>query len=328
MPTARARPAAATTTRMRRTARRPARPTIRAASSRRRSAAKLPPAWAATPPTTIPRFRATTGRPRSSGATRRLTAGDKWLGYGTVGPTAVPVVQGRHARLPALLPVRRGAGHRQREPGGVCACRPGRGGGTLHAHLDRRLRHGADGEPHLCGGDDQLRELVRLLPHAAACGEDGNLAHVPRQDSRHAEPRRPVPRRLPYDVQLRDIVRRHRRLRRDAEGRLGHAADEPQSSARPGNADAEHDLADRRVLPERQQSFTAGIYRPDRPVVSEELAYVLYRRIHQPELAARHHRRRHGRYPSGGSVADWRHRGAHYRAHSRRRVAARRSRRT
>ncbi len=49
------------------------------------------------------------------------TAGDEWLGYGTPTGGSCQSFKDCDARLPALLRIRRGAGHRQREPGRVRA---------------------------------------------------------------------------------------------------------------------------------------------------------------------------------------------------------------
>ena len=59
---------------------------------------------------------------------------------------------------------------------------------TYQHDLDRRLRRRVD-HPQLRRGDDQLRQLVRVLPHAHHGGEDGDLAGVPRQAAATLQPR-------------------------------------------------------------------------------------------------------------------------------------------
>ena len=64
-----------------------------------------------------------------------------------------------------------------------------------------------------------------------------------------------------------------------------------------------------------------GLDRPDRPVVPEELAYVLHRWVHQPELAAHDDRRRQDDTVGRAAAHRW-HGRSDYRPHSGRCVAA------
>ena len=103
----------------------------------------------------------------------------------------MPVVQGRFAHLPALPPVRVGRRHQQHDDVRIPARRSQHRQSRdrdLPARLDRRLRPRVD-HAELRRGDDQLRQLVRLLPHAHHRGEDGDLADLPRQAGQHVQPR-------------------------------------------------------------------------------------------------------------------------------------------
>ena len=113
--------------------------------------------------------------------------------------------------------------------------------------------------PHLRRGDGELRQLVRVLPHAHPGGEDGDLAGVPRQDDdQQVQRRRPVPRRLAHAVQLsgRDVRarsttstrRRRPRGRRSSSGiKIPHGQETPNLNAI---------VAHRRVL--RTAAATSG----------------------------------------------------------------------
>ena len=68
-----------------------------------------------------------------------------------------------------------------------------------------------------------------------------------------------------------------------------------QHPAGPGNADVERDVADRGILLARWKRGIVGRDRSDHPVVSEELAHAVHRRLHQPGLAADVDGRRPGR---------------------------------
>ena len=70
---------------------------------------------------------------------------------------------------------------------------------AVRPYVPARRPAGND-HPHLHRGDDELRELVRVLPHAHPGGEDGDFAEL-------RVPRRPVPRGLPYAVEFgADVV--------------------------------------------------------------------------------------------------------------------------
>ena len=109
------------------------------------------------------------------------TAGDKWLGYGTdAGGTCQPGKDTTHI-YPRFFEF--GAASYvdnystsafQRVDLDITQARHG----DVHAYLDRRDRADADDHAQLRRGDDQLRQLVRVLPDAHPGGEDGDLAHV------------------------------------------------------------------------------------------------------------------------------------------------------
>ena len=153
--------------------------------------------------------------------------------------------------------------------------------------MDGRQRRRADDHPHVRRRDagrirdDELRQLVRVLPHAHPGGEDGDVARV--QGARRDK----------YRVGFHTLFNADRR-----------SSTSPTSTA--AQKTAWFDAAVRRCRSRsarKRRSLDAivriGEYykngtqpaagrldRPDRAVVPEELAHVLHRRLHQPERAA------------------------------------------
>ena len=86
----------------------------------------------------------------------------------------------------------------------------------------------------------------------------------------------------------------------DAEGDVGDAVVQRHDSARAGDAEPRRDHAHRRVLQEWRQRQPCWRDGPDHPVVPEELAHAVHRRLYQPECATdvQAHARGSGRHGS------------------------------
>ena len=269
-------------------------PTTRPASSPRRSPT-APGRTPASAPIATRRSRATTGRPRSSGATRRSRP-PATSGSATATPTggACQSFKDAYARLSALLPVRRGGGHRQREP------RPHSRGSTSIADRGRAYMHTwtDDSGTRRRSPARYAEEMTNYANWFAyyrtrmqAVKTVTSLTFLGKT-RRHVQPRRPVPRRLPHAVEQTAAARRASSTSPTSmptqKAAWATQLFEPSRfrsarKRRTSNAIVAH----RRVLPERQQARRLlGLDRPDRPVVPEELAHAVHRRLHQPALAA------------------------------------------
>ena len=145
-----------------------ARTTTRRASTSRRSPTAPAPTPASAPPATR-RSRATTGRPRSSGATRRYRP-PATSGWATATPTLGSCQSFTDAShiYPRFYQFGSAGGTDNTTTSAFQRDRPRHHQARdrdLPARLDRRLRRRVD-HAHLRRGDDQLRQLVRVLPHA------------------------------------------------------------------------------------------------------------------------------------------------------------------
>ena len=151
-----------------------------------------------------------------------------------------------------------------------------------------RPGHGRGDDAHVRRGDDQLRQLVRVLPHAPAGRQD----HVV---DRLQQPRQHLPRRLPHVL-----------LEHVAGGAAASGSTSTTSTPRsavcgstrckavvpPAGAQTptlEHGAAHRRPLPERGRfDWLAGTHRPDhaRRDLPEQLSHPVHRRLHESDDVA------------------------------------------